>query len=1599
MKRTIDERLIALHKIVASPEKDLRTLYEAIHETFSGNVCAEYQADGTTIKITYRQYNENVIQIAGLLRQSLHGIEPGEWIAFKHDTHPYWFAVFWGILMAGYNVILMDYRLDGESTRHMLRESSARAIVCSDNDTGATEFLRISYEKLICPSHPPLNHMNMPWANQIALCTSGTIATSKIFVYRGVEIITQLSAIRTAIKKFNAFVNPNGDKALAMLPLHHIFGFHTSLWHLIIGSTLVYIKERTPKTILETCRNHRITWLVSVPLFWEAVVRNIENKVKQSGEKAIDRFETMLRLSLFLRRAFGKFGIYFVKHVLLKTAHENLFGPRLRICLTGGGHISGKTLQILSALGFEVINGYGATEMGVVSGSHTCNLKKRLDGTVGIPMEIFRYAILHEDQETGKQWIEAEGEGELIVRGEALHFAKLEHGARVEPERYENIWFRTGDVVRLQGQELYILSRTKDVIINESGENIYPDDLESYFTGLPDYENLCVLGLKGGSLNDLTALVLAVKDYPEDSRTINELAGSIMGINEKLPVYKRVHKVLVSREAMPLSNGIKVRRLKLREMIEKGEYLYRVLDLRTGKLKANDDGTATAKPGIFPEQLSNDGWLGEKETIQEYVKTIIAGSLGLAVSQIPNGAHIVEELQADSLTIQEMLFKLEKTYGFKIPESDFYKYTTVETITRLIYETVHEPREVGNRDTLRVARERKQHLIDDTQHDYLQFVNPAVGKLLEELKMAKSYTKGQGCRLYDNEGNVYLDCIAAYGALPFGYNDGEIWKAVMNMAGTGEPSFVQPSALNAAGELARKLIEIAPGPMRYVTFTNSGAETAEAAIKLCRAATGKKGILAVYNSFHGKTLGALSATGNSLYQKAFGAPIAGFNFIKYGDLEALKTELERNPSYYAAMIIEPIQGEGGIVEPPAGYLRAASGLCRKYGVAFIVDEIQSGLGRTGKMFACEEEGVEPDVLLLAKALGGGLVPIGACLYTDGMYSEEFALRHSSTFAGNTLACRVAIKVLDMLQADEQRIIREVKRKGNYLKEELLKLQKEYPDILRSVRGRGFMLGIELGVDLENFSGSLLGLLGEQDLLAPILASYLLDREKLRVAPTLNGGSVIRIEPPLVMNDEECERIPEGLKNALKVLSKRDTARFLSHLIDSEATRSVERTAYQQTVKPHSKTPAGDESNAGRFAFLIHPLDTQNYLDFDSSLTAFSENELEKLSGKFSGILEPSVVARSRIVSNTGAIAEGEFILIPKTAQQLMDLPEEEALKDLKAAITIAKNNGAKIVGLGAFTSIVSNAGQNLMDEGIALTTGNSYTVVSAVEATWTILEKLQVAPEEATIAVVGATGSIGRGCSVLFAEMSGKLMLFGNSKNPAWSLVRLQMVVGEICRHIAECLKRGDKFRAGTVGHWISHMEGLPVPEAPAEIFQAFISRNLITGQKSDRIILSTDLHNDLQRADVIICATNNAGRIIEANDLKPGAVVCDLSRPHNIGPEVEILRPDVLLIDGGVIEVPGKPDFGINMGYETGLAYACMSETMLLALEKQYCHTSLGSSGITVDTILRTRDLAKKHGFRLAGFKNFDRPLSPERWDQVIKAREIGKEPASLKY
>ena len=349
-------------------------------------------------------------------------------------------------------------------------------------------------------------------------------------------------------------------------------------------------------------------------------------------------------------------------------------------------------------------------------------------------------------------------------------------------------------------------------------------------------------------------------------------------------------------------------------------------------------------------------------------------------------------------------------------------------------------------------------LADRAAARFARHVNPVLIEVAGKGGLVKTFVRGQGMELWDADGRSYLDFVGGFGAMNLGHNHPAVARAVAAALEQQAPGFAQSAVNPLAAALADQLAELTPVGLEMVFFCNSGTEAVEAAIKLARAASGRTDLLSCNRSFHGKSLGSLSVTGNPALQRPFGPLLPGCQAVPFGDPGALERALRTR--HFAAFVVEPIQGEGGMNVPPEGYLREAQRLCRETGTLLVVDEVQTGLGRTGALFASDDEGVEPDVMTLAKSLGGGLVPVGAMLTRRDLWTKAygtiqgFAL-HSSTFGGGSLACAAGLATLRVLR--EEGLIENAQARGRQLAAGLDGLSRRCP-MVKEVRGRGLLLG-------------------------------------------------------------------------------------------------------------------------------------------------------------------------------------------------------------------------------------------------------------------------------------------------------------------------------------------------------------------------------------------------------------------------------------------------------------------------------------------------------------------------------------------------------------
>jgi ornithine--oxo-acid transaminase len=353
-----------------------------------------------------------------------------------------------------------------------------------------------------------------------------------------------------------------------------------------------------------------------------------------------------------------------------------------------------------------------------------------------------------------------------------------------------------------------------------------------------------------------------------------------------------------------------------------------------------------------------------------------------------------------------------------------------------------------------LAQERDQLVSLSEEH-----INPSLCKVLSILGFNKRYTRGKGAYLFDEAGNRYIDCLSGFGTFACGRNHPAIRDVIRQAMDLDLANLVAMGVASLSGLLARELIRIAPGELDMVFFTNSGTEGVEAAIKYARYGTGKPRMIHCDRSFHGLSLGSLSVNGNEEFKEGFGPLLEPMTTVPFNDLEALERELSRGD--VAGFIVEPIQGKG-IFVPSDNYLPEAVELCHKHGAVFIADEVQTGFGRTGRMFACEHWGVAPDILITAKALSGGYIPVGAVLSKRWIHEKVFCkldrcFVHSSTFTENDLAMAAGLATLAVLR--EEKLADNAATLGNLLMQGLRDVGQKY-EMFGEVRGKGLMIGVE-----------------------------------------------------------------------------------------------------------------------------------------------------------------------------------------------------------------------------------------------------------------------------------------------------------------------------------------------------------------------------------------------------------------------------------------------------------------------------------------------------------------------------------------------------------
>ncbi len=422
-----------------------------------------------------------------------------------------------------------------------------------------------------------------------------------------------------------------------------------------------------------------------------------------------------------------------------------------------------------------------------------------------------------------------------------------------------------------------------------------------------------------------------------------------------------------------------------------------------------------------------------------------------------------------------------------------------------------------------LSPDERQRVIKESVQFWEEHVN--AGFLQYRKSVSTDYTavewEDEGAVFRDVNGKEFIDMLGGFGIYVVGHRHPKVLKAVTDQ--------LQKQAIHSQElidplrtYLAKLVSQITPGDLNFSFFSNSGTESVEGCLKMAMLTTGRRKLVGTIGAFHGKSLGSLGGTSKAFFREPF-LPLLNWMHVPFGDVDSLAMVLKSGDftgDRVAAVVIEPIQGEGGIVVAPPGYLKAARDLCDQYGAMLIFDEVQSGMGRTGKMCCCEHDGVTPDLMALGKGFGGGVMPIGAVVGTQKTWQKyiDNPFLHTTTFGGNPLACAAAIATIHVLL--EENLLQAAAEKGEYLLKHINALAAKYPAVLKLARGRGLMLGMEF---MDNDLGYK-------------VATELFARQIL-ISGTYINARVLRIEPSLTIAYAQLDTFLGALEDSLKAVSK------------------------------------------------------------------------------------------------------------------------------------------------------------------------------------------------------------------------------------------------------------------------------------------------------------------------------------------------------------------------------------------------------------------------------------------------------------------------------
>lgn len=636
IKREVRQNCINLNK---TPMR-FEDIYNIVF-SYKDNVMAEYNTSMGPQSVTYKEAQENIERISVVLMKEY---GTGEFIGLYAENCAQWIVLFWAILRSGNKPYLVNLRQPLSFSKGILDTLCVKLVLCKDT---CPDFEResLDYEVLLQKSRKYNPKDKTEFADEFALSTSGTTLKEKICVYSGKEVSFQILNIASMQEKNSGFVETYKGriKMLAFLPLYHIFGLEAMyLWYSFWGSTFVFLNSMNPDNILYTIRRYEVTHIFAVPLLWENVEKSLLRTIGARDEKTQKKFEKAVKLSLKIQNFSPVLGKSFAKS-MLKDVRRRLFGDSVRFCISGGSAIKESTLRLINALGYELYNGYGMSEIGITSVELSRKVYERIEGSIGKPFDSVEYRIGEDNK--------------LFVRGKSICKSVIIEGKEHSTEDF----FDTGDVMEQDKRGCYhIKGRISDVVFSSDGENLNPDFSEDAFV-LSEAEALCVLGNE-----DNSKLMLVVKLFSQlPSASLMKLKEKIQNCNASLPASYQVKEVYYTIDPIMDSLAIKVSRAYLRKAISEGRVVLHTFEEQTDVISSENDNE-----------------------IREALRELFCKVLRKKPEDITDTGHFMNDLGGTSLDYFTLVGEIDNRFGITLGfESEQFGYS-INDFERIIKEMI-----------------------------------------------------------------------------------------------------------------------------------------------------------------------------------------------------------------------------------------------------------------------------------------------------------------------------------------------------------------------------------------------------------------------------------------------------------------------------------------------------------------------------------------------------------------------------------------------------------------------------------------------------------------------------------------------------------------------------------------------------------------------------------------------------------------------------------------------------------------------------------------------------------------------------------------------